>query len=95
MEGREREPKGPYVFHATKVKHLLERTVELDKHGGNSKGVKAKKVMDLDGSGAYTQDLGTTYLYLANTWEVATSQGYQRVWSGGGEKEGVYFGVLP
>ena len=54
MEGREREPKGPYVFHATKVKHLLERTVELDKHGGNSKGVKAKKVIDLDGSGAYT-----------------------------------------
>jgi len=54
MEGREREPKGPYVFHTAKVKHLLERTTESDKHGGNSKGVKAKKVMDLNRSGAYT-----------------------------------------
>ena len=44
MECREREPKCPFVFHAAKVKHLLERTIESDKHGGNSKVVKAKKV---------------------------------------------------
>ena len=67
MECREREPKGPFVFHAAKVKHLLERTIESDKHGGNSKVVKAKKVMDSNRSGAYTQGPGTTYLYLANT----------------------------
>ena len=67
MECREREPKGPFVFHSAKVKHLLERTIESDKHGGNSKVVKAKKVMDPNRSGAYTQGPGTTYLYLANT----------------------------
>ena len=70
MEGRKRESKGPYVFHAARVKHLPERIAELDKDGGNSKGVKARKVMDSDGSGAYTQGQGTTYLYRANTWEV-------------------------
>ena len=32
--------------------------------------MKARKVMDSDGSKAYTQGLGTTYLYLANTGEV-------------------------
>ena len=26
--------------------------------------------MDSDGSRAYTKGLGTTYLHLANTWEV-------------------------
>ena len=55
------------VFHATRVKHPPERTAESDKCGGNSKGIKARKVMDLDESGAYTQGPGTTYLYPANT----------------------------
>ena len=30
-------------------------------HGGNGKGVKAKKVMDLDGSGAYAQGPGSLF----------------------------------
>ena len=63
MEGREREPKCPYVFHTARVKHLAERTAKSDKYEGNSKGVKAIKVMDSNGSGAYTQSLSTTYLY--------------------------------
>ena len=70
IEDREREPKGPYVFYAVRVKHLLERTTESNKHIGNSKGMKAKKVMDSDGSGAYTQGPDTTYLYPTNTQEV-------------------------
>ena len=56
-----------YVFHAARVKHSPECTAESDKRSGNSKGIKARKVMDLDESGAYTQGLGTTYLYPANT----------------------------
>ena len=32
--------------------------------------MNAKKTMDLDGSEARTQGLGTTYLYPANTGEV-------------------------
>ena len=51
--------------------------------------MKARKVIDSNGSGVYTQGPRTTYSYPANTWE-----GYERVWSGGEEKEGVYFGVL-
>ena len=43
MEGREREPKGLYAFHATRVKHLPERTIESDKHRGNSKDVNARR----------------------------------------------------
>ena len=54
MEGREREPKGPYAFHAVRVKHLPERTAESNKHRDYSKDVKAKKVIDSDGSGVYT-----------------------------------------
>ena len=67
MEGREREPKGLYAFHAARVKHLPERTVESNKHGGNSKDVNARKVMDSDESEVYTQGLSTTYLYPTNT----------------------------
>ena len=54
MEGREREPKGLYAFHATRVKHLPERIVESDKHRGNSKDVNAIKVMDSNESEVYT-----------------------------------------
>ena len=70
MKGREHEPKSPYVLHAARFKHPLGHTTKSNKHRGNSKYVKARKGTDSDGSGAYTQDLGTTYLYLANTWEV-------------------------
>ena len=77
MEGRKREPKGPYIFHTTRVKHLPKRIAELDKHRGDNKGMKARKVMDSNKSEVYTQGPGTTYLHLANTWEV----GYRsRVW---------------
>ena len=54
MKGREHKPKSPYVFHVTKVKHPLERIVESNKHGDSRKGKKARKVTDLDRSGAYT-----------------------------------------
>ena len=67
MEGREHEPKGLYAFHATRVKHLSKRTIESNKHRGNSKDMNAKKVMDSDESEVYTQDLSTTYLYPTNT----------------------------
>ena len=45
-------------------------SMNSDKRGGNGTCVKARKVMDLDRSGACIQGLGTTYLYLANTGEV-------------------------
>ena len=48
--------------------------------------MKARKVMDLDGSGAFTQGSSTAYLYLANIGEVGHGQRYERVWSSGGEK---------
>ena len=54
-------------------KFLMEEgklSMNSDKRGGNGTCVKARKVMDLDRSGACTQGLGTTYLYLANTGEV-------------------------
>ena len=56
--------------HAVRVKQILERAAESDKRGGNDKCMKARKVMDSDGSKVCTQGLGTTYLYLANTGEV-------------------------
>ena len=56
--------------HAVRVKQILERAAESDKHRGNGKYVKARKVMDLNKSGACTQGLGTTYLYPANIVEV-------------------------
>ena len=48
MEGKEREPKGPYVFHGARVKHLPKCTTESHKHEGDSKGMKARKVIDFD-----------------------------------------------
>ena len=41
--------------------------------------MKARKVMDSKGSGAYTQGSGTTYLYLANTRDVGHES---EVWKG-------------
>ena len=48
--------------------------------------------MDSDGNGACTQGPGTTYLYQANIgrW---VGQGYESMWSGGGEKGEAYFRV--
>ena len=54
MESRECKPKDPYIFHAVKVKQLLERIAESDKRRCNGKCMKARKVMDPEGSGAYT-----------------------------------------
>ena len=54
MESRERKPKGSCIFHAARIKQLPKRMVELNKHEGNVKCVKARKVMDSDRSGACT-----------------------------------------
>ena len=70
MGCKERKPKGPCIIHAARVKQILECTTELDKPRGNGKHVKARKAMDLDGSGACTQDSSTIYMYSANTGEV-------------------------
>ena len=54
MEGKEREPKGPYVFHAARVKQIPEHATKLDKPRGNGKRVKAIKVIASNRSGACT-----------------------------------------
>ena len=53
-----------------RVKQALERAAEPDKPIGNGKRMNAKTTMDSYGSGAYTQDSGTTYLYPTNTGKV-------------------------
>ena len=63
-------PKAHMSFTLQELNIYPECTTELDKYGGNSKGMKARKVMDLDGNEAYTQGPGITYLYPVNTWEV-------------------------
>ena len=60
------QSKDPCIFHAKRVKQLPERTVESNKHGGNGKCMKARKVMDSDRNGTCTQGSGTTYPYPAN-----------------------------
>ena len=93
MEGREHEPKDPYVFHAIRVRHLPKCIAESEKHGGNSKCVKARKVMNSDGSRIYTQGPSTTYLYPVNTWEVGhrsrVSKGVVWRW---GERGSLFWG---
>ena len=74
-ECRERKPKDPCIFHAARVNQLPKRTAESNKCRGNGKCVRAKKVMDSNGSGACTQGPGTTYLYPANTGEVGHESG--------------------
>ena len=59
--------------------------------------MKARKVMNLDRSGACTHGPGTTNLYPANIrggGGGTTGQGYERVWSGSGEMRKTYFGIL-
>ena len=53
MGCRERKLKDPCIIHVARIKQILERTVELDKPRGNGKHVRARKAMDLDGSGVY------------------------------------------
>ena len=48
-------PKAHMSFTLQELNIYPECTIELDKYGGNSKGMKAKKVIDLDGNGACTQ----------------------------------------
>ena len=55
MGCREQKPKGPCIIHAAKVKQIPECAIESDKHRGNGKRVKVRKVMDSNGSGACTQ----------------------------------------
>ena len=50
--------------------------------------------MDSYRSEVRTQDLGTTYLYLANTGKVGHRLEVKRVWSGGGEKREPILGFL-
>ena len=54
---------------------------------------EGQKGTDSDGSGAYTKGPGTTYLYLANTWEVGhgsrVSEGVVWRW---GERGGLFWG---
>ena len=58
------------LIHATRIKQAPKHAAELDKPVGNGKRMNARKTMDLYGSGACIQGLGTTYLYPANTGEV-------------------------
>ena len=58
------------LIHTIRVKQAPECAVESDKPVGNGKRMNARKTMDLYGSGACIQGLGTTYLYPANTGEV-------------------------
>ena len=62
--------KAQRLINTIRVKRALELTAESDKPGGNGKCVRARKVTDSYGSGACTQGLSTTYLYLANTGKV-------------------------
>ena len=54
MECKEQKPKSPCIFHAAIVKQIPKRIVESNKCRGNEKCMKAKKVMDLDETGACT-----------------------------------------
>ena len=93
MKGREHEPKITYFLHATRVKHPSERIAESDKHEGNRNGVKARKEriqMEVENI-QRAQAPPTCTQPIHRRW--ATSQGYQRVWSSGREKEVVYFWV--
>ena len=58
------------LIHAVRVKQAPEHATESNKLVGNGKHVRARKVMDSYGSGAYIQGSGTTYLYPVNTGEV-------------------------
>ena len=58
------------LIHTIRVKQAPECAAKPDKPLGNGKRMNTRKTMDLYGSGARTQGLGTTYLYSANTGEV-------------------------
>ena len=58
------------LIHIARVKQTPKRAAESNKPRGNGKRVRVRKTMDSYGSGACTQDSGTTYLYPANIGEV-------------------------
>ena len=81
------------LIHVTRVKQTPERVVESEKPRGNGKHMRARKAMDLYGSGACTQGLITTNLYVANAREVGHGSEVRRgvVWWW--RKWRAYFGV--
>ena len=85
--------KAQRLIHTARVKQTLERAAESDKPEGNGKCMRVKKAMNSYESGACTQDLGTTYLYPANTGEVGYGSEVREgvVWWWG--EGGTYFGV--
>ena len=92
MKGKEHEPKTLHFLYATRDKHQPEYTAESNKYGGSRNGVKDRK-KQFRWTGVYTKDQGTTYLYLANTWEVGHGSMYSEgvVWWWG-EREGLFWG---
>ena len=78
MECKEWNPKGPCIIHAARVKQIPAHAAELDKHKGNGKCVKTKKVMDSGGSRTCTQGSGTTYCTQLIQGRWATGQRYER-----------------
>ena len=58
------------LIHTARVRQALKHAAASNKLVSNGKRVRARKVMDLYGSGARTQGSSTTYLYRANTEEV-------------------------
>ena len=62
--------KAQWLIQTIRVKQAVERAAELDKLAGNGKRMNSSGAMGSYGSGAHTQGLGTTYLFLANTGEV-------------------------
>ena len=94
IKGNEYEPKSLHILHATKDKHQPVRTTESNKHEGSNNGVKARKKQNSNGV-EHTQKVKaplTCTQPIHGRWTIG--QGFQRVWSSGREKEGVYFGVL-
>ena len=62
--------KAQWLIQTIRVKQAAERAAKPDKLAGNGKRMNASGAMGSYGSGAHTQGLGTTYLFLANTGEV-------------------------
>ena len=76
---RDMSPKALYVLHAARVKHLPERTVELDKHEGSKNDEKARmKWIQTEVEHTQRAQAPPTCTQLIHgRW--ATGQRYQRV----------------
>ena len=83
-------PKAHTSFTPQEIKHQPKHTPESNKHKGNINGVKVRKKRTQTEWSMHKTPLTCTQP-IYGRW--ATGQGIQTVWSGGGEKEGVYFGV--